>query len=49
MSDKAERDPDSLLEVPYGGSFRAVVLAKATGESATNSTRSPVVWQKPMT
>ncbi|HUX17982.1 MAG TPA: type I restriction-modification system subunit M N-terminal domain-containing protein [Acidithiobacillus sp.] len=21
VSDKAERDPDSLLEVPYGGSF----------------------------
>ena len=32
VTDKAERSPDSLIEVPYGGSFRDMVLAKGDKE-----------------
>jgi type I restriction enzyme M protein len=32
VSDKAERNPDTLIEVPYGGSFRDMVLAKGDKE-----------------
>lgn len=32
VTDKAERNPDSLIEVPYGGSFRDMVLAKGDKE-----------------
>lgn len=32
VSDKAERDPDTLIEVPYGGAFRDMVLAKGDKE-----------------
>ncbi|MGR2927838.1 type I restriction-modification system subunit M [Acidithiobacillus ferriphilus] len=32
VSDKAERNPDTLIEVPYGGAFRDMVLAKGDKE-----------------
>lgn len=32
VTDKAERNPDSLIEVPYGGAFRDMVLAKGDKE-----------------
>ena len=47
VTDKAKSDPDSLIDIPPGGSFDDMVALKGDKRSATRSTRSSANWPRP--
>ena len=50
VSDKAKADPDSLIDVPEGGSFDDMLAAQGRpGDRRQGSTRSSASWPRPTT